>query len=96
MIRLDATVHGVVQGVGFRVFVMDAALRAGVRGWVGNQGAGSLRCVAEGERDALEGLLVALRRGPAAASIDRVTEAWMPATGEFDGFTIRSGWHSGD
>ena len=96
MIRLDATVHGVVQGVGFRVFVIDAARRVGVRGWVGNEGSRGLRCVAEGERDALEGLLLALRRGPAAATIDRVTEAWMPATGEFDGFTIRAGWHSGD
>ncbi len=96
MIRLDASVHGIVQGVGFRVFVVDAARDLGVSGWVGNQPDGGVRCVAEGDREVLDDLLATLRRGPPAAAIARVTEAWMPATGEFTGFTIRSAWHSGD
>ena len=96
MIRLDAVVWGVVQGVGFRVFVIDAARALGVSGWVANERGGGVHCVAEGDRAALERLLVALRRGPAGALVDRVSEAWAPATGEFTGFGIRSGWHAGD
>jgi acylphosphatase len=96
VIRLDASVRGVVQGVGFRVFVIGAARRLGVRGWVANERDGRVRCVAEGERAALEELLGELRRGPAGALVEDVREAWLPPTGEFTGFSIRSAWHPGD
>ena len=96
MIRLDATVDGVVHGVGFRFFAVDLARRLRVVGWVANQRDGSVRCVAEGERGVLDELLLALRRGPAAAMVDEVREVWLPATGEFVGFSIRSDWHPGD
>lgn len=33
---LDIEVHGVVQGVGFRPFVFNAALRHNICGWVLN------------------------------------------------------------
>jgi acylphosphatase len=93
--RLDALVRGVVQGVGFRVFVVKAARELGLSGWVANE-RGGVRVVAEGDRAVLERLLAELNRGPVSASVERVTTAWMPATGEFDGFAIRSSWHSGD
>ncbi len=54
--RVDATVVGRVQGVGFRWFVLDAARRHGLRGWVANEPDGSVRCVAEGPREDLEAL----------------------------------------
>lgn len=94
--RLDAVVHGRVQGVGFRVFVLRVARGLGLRGWVANEPAGRLRCVAEGPRDALEALLRELDEGPPGAWVDRVEAAWGPATGEFDAFEVRSGWHGGD
>jgi acylphosphatase len=94
--RLDAVVHGRVQGVGFRVFVLRAARRLGLRGWVANEPAGRLRCIAEGRRDALEALLGELNEGPPGAWVDRVEAAWGPATSEFDAFEVRSGWHGGD
>lgn len=96
MIRLDATVHGIVQGVGFRMFVVRAAMELGVTGWVANERTGGVRCVAEGPRPALEALLAALRRGPVAAEVERVSEVWLPPTEEFTSFGIRSSWHGGD
>ena len=57
---------------------------------------GAVRCVAEGRRDDLETLLERLREGPAAAIVDRVSEAWMPATGTLGAFSVRSGGHTGD
>jgi acylphosphatase len=94
--RLDATVRGWVQGVGFRVHVLRAARDLGLVGWVMNEPGGRVRCVAEGPRDALERLLEAMREGPPGASVERVDESWAPASGEFTRFEVRSGWHSGD
>jgi acylphosphatase len=94
--RLDATVIGQVQGVGFRYFVLREAMGLGLSGWVANTAGGSVRCVAEGPRDRLERLLERLGEGPAAAAVDRVSAAWMPATGTLGPFSVRSGSHPGD
>jgi acylphosphatase len=94
--RLEAVVHGRVQGVGFRFFVLRAARGLDLHGWVANESSGRVRCVAEGPRSALENLLDALREGPPAASVARVDATWLPATGAFRDFDVRTGWHSGD
>ena len=94
--RLDAVVHGRVQGVGFRFHVVRAAERLGLHGWVANEAEGAVRCVAEGPPDDLSRLLLELRMGPAGAWVDRVDESWSPATGEFVRFSVRSGWHGGN
>ncbi len=94
--RLEATVIGAVQGVGFRWFVVQAAGSLALRGWVANRPNGTVVCVAEGPRPALETLLAALARGPIGSQVERVIPAWMPATGRFGRFEIRSGSHPGD
>lgn len=96
MIRLEATVRGVVQGVGFRYFVVQLVKGTGVTGWVANGRPGEVRCVAEGDQLSLDRLLLELEHGPAGALIDQVQAVWMPATGGFRDFSIRSGAHSGD
>jgi acylphosphatase len=95
-LRLDATVMGRVQGVGFRYFILTEAMDLGLDGWVANTADGSVRCVAEGPRDSLQALLGRLREGPGAARVERVSEAWMPATGTLGPFSVRSGAHRGD
>ena len=94
--RLDATVVGSVQGVGFRWFVLDAAWRLDLRGWVANEADGSVRCVAEGPRAALDALLNELAAGPLNAGVERVVSRWGPAGGTLGPFEIRSGAHPGD
>ena len=96
MRRLDASIRGRVQGVGFRYFVQERAFALGLRGWVANQRDGSVRCIAEGPQPDLERLLEALRAGPAGGRVDAVDAAWTPASGEFGGFGVRAAWHSGD
>ena len=95
-VRLDATVRGRVQGVGFRYFVLREAMDLGLRGWVANTMDGSVRCVAEGPRERLDALLALLRAGPPAAIVDGVSEMWMPATGTLGPFGVRSRDHRGD
>lgn len=94
--RLDATVHGRVQGVGFRYFVIRRAMDLALTGWVSNELDGSVRCVAEGPRAALETLLASLEEGPAGALVDRVSSHWEMATGHWATFEVRSRGHRGD
>jgi acylphosphatase len=94
--RLDATVRGRVQGVGFRYFVVRRAMDLGLSGWVANERDGSVRCVAEGPRAALETLLAALEQGPAGALVERVSSRWGAATDHRGTFEVRSGGHPGD
>jgi acylphosphatase len=94
--RLEATVRGRVQGVGFRYFVVRRAVELGLVGWVANSADGSVRCVAEGTPPALDALEADLRRGPVGAIVDGVDAVRMTGTGRFDRFAVRSGAHSGD
>ncbi|MDP9385073.1 MAG: acylphosphatase, partial [Actinomycetota bacterium] len=80
-------IAGIVQGVGFRPFVRTLADRHGLAGHVGNTGWG-VEVEVEGDPDALDAFAAALvRDAPAAAHIDRLTEAAIEARGEH-GFAI--------
>jgi acylphosphatase len=81
-------VHGDVQGVGFRYFLVDSARPLGLRGWVRNRPDGAVELVAEGERANLELLLLAARRGPRHARIDAVDVEWQPAAGGLAPFDL--------
>ncbi len=87
--RLHAFVEGIVQGVGFRAFVLDSAARLRLTGWVRNTWQGEVEIVAEGPRADLETLLNLLRKGPPAAMVARVRQEWEPPTGEFSRFQVR-------
>lgn len=86
--RLHAVVHGDVQGVGFRYFVLRQASRAGLIGWVRNRADGTVECVAEGPRAALESLLDDLRRGPGGAEVSSVDSQWEPPRGDLSAFDV--------
>ena len=86
-VRLHARVHGYVQGVGFRYFVL-ARVGGGIRGWVRNCGDGSVECVAEGPRHRLERLLADIREGPRSAVVSDVAVEWQPARGDLPEFRV--------
>lgn len=97
--RLDASIRGRVQGVGFRYFAVREARRLDLDGWVCNEPDGSVHVVADGRRDALEALVEVLREGPPASIVDGVVVNWPPVAGGrymTGGFAVRSGGHSGD
>jgi acylphosphatase len=94
--RLEATVRGQVQGVGYRFFVIRLAGRLSLSGWVANMPDGSVRVVAEGTAEQLAELLAGLQVGPPGALVSSVDESWPAASGSFSGFGVRTYAHGGD
>ena len=86
--RLHARVRGRVQGVSFRYYTQEEALRLGLSGWVRNLHDGAVEVTAEGPRAALEQLLAFLQRGPTAARVTKVQTEWSPAGGDLGAFDI--------
>ncbi len=86
--RLHGIVHGDVQGVGFRYFLMREAHRLGLRGWVRNRDDGTVEFVAEGNRADLERLKQAAEQGPRMAQVDRVDGRWSAAVGNLHAFDL--------
>lgn len=87
--RLHAIVEGRVQGVGFRQFVFEYATLLDLKGWVRNRRDGSVEVLAEGPRETLDKLLIALQRGPRMSYVTGVNPQWLQATGEFASFEVR-------
>ena len=87
--RLEAIVHGIVQGVNFRWYTRQQATRLNVVGYVRNRWDGTVEVVAEGQRKDLETLLAWLHEGPRSAVVERVDAQWGEPTGEFSRFEIR-------
>ncbi len=87
--ELHASVHGWVQGVGYRYFVVNQALALGLRGYARNLRDGSVEVLAQGSRPKLERLLALLQRGPAAAEVHEVRTHWGKPTEHLSGFHVR-------
>lgn len=63
-------VEGVVQRVGYRVFVAREAGRLHLDGWVRNRRDGAVEALVAGPQAAVEEFLEAAARGPKTARID--------------------------
>jgi hydrogenase maturation protein HypF len=94
--RLTIAVRGVVQGVGFRPFVYQAACAAGLTGWVRNE-ADMVRIEVQGDSDVLEAFVETLRHAhPPQSRIDAIEVSAMPyvsvdeATDAAGSFQIRA------
>ena len=73
MIRaLHVRVTGVVQGVGYRAWMEQAARARGLNGWVRNRRDGSVEAVVAGDEAAADDMVAALRIGPPGSEVDEV------------------------
>jgi acylphosphatase len=82
MIRLQANVEGLVQGVGFRYWAHHTATRLGIPGGVVKNGPdGTVEIEAEApERPVLEAFFHELHIGPSAAQVTAVRANWEENT----------------
>lgn len=74
--KADITVQGVVQGVGYRFFVMNQAQLYDIRGYVRNMPDGTVEVVAEGEKGIINDFIDRLRIGPVSAHVTGVKVEW--------------------
>ena len=71
---LRLSIVGRVQGVGFRAWAVDEAMRRNLRGWVRNRRDGSVEALIIGQADAVAAMAAACRRGPPLAAVDTVRQ----------------------
>ncbi|MGH7763777.1 MAG: acylphosphatase [Candidatus Dormibacteraceae bacterium] len=88
MERLHAVIHGDVQGVGFRYFLLRRGQGLGLSGWVRNNDDGTVELVAEGPKRNLEQLRQAAEEGPRLARVRRVEVRWSSGSGSLDSFEL--------
>jgi hydrogenase maturation protein HypF len=93
--RVKVTVHGAVQGVGFRPFVYRLATQLRLHGWVLNSSQGVFIEV-EGPTDALDEFLERLENEkPPLAIIQSIEASFLDGVG-YDKFEIRFSEQSGE
>ena len=78
MVRLAVSVHGIVQGVGFRPFVYNAATARGLSGWVRDRTDG-LSLEVEGAEEAVRDFIEVLTHmPPPSARVERIDTTEVP------------------
>jgi len=74
-------VTGRVQGVSFRWYAQQEAVRLGVRGWVRNEPDGSVTAHLEGDAGAVDAMVAWCRRGPSSAAVRDVAVTEVAPSG---------------
>lgn len=87
--RAEIVVNGLVQGVGFRYFVMREAQKLGLKGYVKNLYTGEVLTVVEGEKAVVEEMVKKLRVGPMHASVKTCKVDWQEPKNEFTEFEVK-------
>ncbi len=82
-------IRGIVQGVGFRFFVDDAARREGLGGFVRNRDDGGVEVVVEGETEAVARFERAISQGPPHARVEKLEIEPADLAGRLAHFEIR-------
>jgi acylphosphatase len=86
--RYHAFVEGRVQGVGFRMFVLQHAEQYGLTGWVRNTWQDEVEVLAEGPQNSIQRLADDLHQGPPSSFVTSVREEMQPYLGEFARFAV--------
>jgi acylphosphatase len=86
-------ISGIVQGVGYRFFVLRVAGRLGVSGYVKNLRDSRVEVYAIGTPEQLRELRGELKRGPRSASVEEVVEREAEILKEHSsGFGVEEDW----
>ncbi len=89
IVRAKILVNGLVQGVGYRYFVMREARRLDLNGFSENLFTGEVLTVVEGEQALIEDLISKLKVGPIHASVKNCRVDWQETLNEFNTFEIK-------
>jgi acylphosphatase len=86
---LHVTIHGRVQGVGFRAWTHHQAELHGLKGWVRNRRDGSVEAIFSGPAELVDVMLKACRQGPRGAVVEKIEQAEVTETGLSPSFEVR-------
>ncbi|MEF3255591.1 MAG: acylphosphatase [Deferribacterales bacterium] len=89
MKRYFITVKGRVQKVGFRAFVMDAAIRFGLKGYTKNLLNGDVFIDVVGDKDKIDCFIEEVKKGPALAIVKDLVIEEQSDFGSYRDFSIR-------
>ncbi len=88
--RMELTVFGRVQGVGFRHYTVTQADKLDdVTGWEINEPDGSGFLIADAPSEELDRLKSAVEEGPRSARVEAIDEHRTQAKNEFSDFNVR-------
>lgn len=88
-VRVHVLVSGLVQGVGFRYFVYNKAIRLTLTGYVRNLFSGDVEIEAEGDRSLVEEFIKQVKVGPRAAHVTDMKIEWIKSTETNSDFEVR-------
>ena len=86
--RVHVIVAGRVQGVFFRAYTRDAAVKLGLSGWVRNRPDGSVEALIEGEKTAVDKMVQWLYKGSPHSLVETVLATEEQPVGDTDTFEI--------
>jgi acylphosphatase len=88
-VRAEIVVNGLVQGVGYRYFVVREAQKLGLKGFTQNLYTGEVLTVVEGDRAIVEEMIKKLKMGPIHASVKSCKVDWQETKNEFTDFEVK-------
>jgi acylphosphatase len=83
IIRQHFLISGTVQGVDFRYYSQQQALKLGITGWVKNLASGQVEIIAEADTDTLDEFKQWLEIGPTYAQVTDIRVENDAATAAF-------------
>lgn len=87
--RAHLFIRGRVQGVFYRGFTRNVAVKLGLNGWVKNLYDGRVEVVFEGDRTLIEQAVQHCRLGPPGAYVKDIEVIWEGYSGREKGFEIK-------
>jgi acylphosphatase len=87
--RAEIIATGLVQGVGFRYYIIRNAEMLGLTGYTKNLFTGEVLTVAEGEKHLIEELFNKIKIGPSHSSVKTCKITWQDFKDEFSTFEVK-------
>lgn len=87
-VRRRVLASGLVQGVSYRAYALDEAVRLGLQGWVRNRRDGRVEALVEGSDEAVLAFVAWCRRGSPASRVSGVAVEDDPAREPLTGFEV--------
>ncbi len=81
-------IHGKVAGVGFRLWLRNVANTLNLVGSCRQLDDGTCEAIVQGERSLVKQFIVACKRGPSEATVERIELETMPVDPRIGGFYV--------